>query len=69
MTLKGTGHNLTLEAKLQTELRICPTCRCEITNPFSERCPRCLTIVPVNDPGCSKCVHNSGCPVAHVKKA
>jgi len=63
---KGVGF--TLEVQLQQEKRICPQCKYELTNPFAERCPRCLTFVPVNDPGCSKCVHQSGCPVAQVKK-
>ena len=64
--LESTG--LTLEAQLRTEVRACPRCKFEISNPFIERCPRCLTAVPVNDPGCSKCVHNSSCPVASVKE-
>jgi hypothetical protein len=56
-----------LEEKLRTEIRICPQCRNPIENPFAARCPRCLTIMPVSDPGCRGCVHNSGCPVASFK--
>ncbi len=62
------GKDKTLDQQLQQEQRVCPQCRYTLTNPFSERCPRCLTFVPVNDPGCSKCVHQSGCPVAHISK-
>jgi hypothetical protein len=27
-----------------------------------------LTFVPVIDPGCSKCIHTSGCPVSSMAK-
>jgi len=60
---------ITLEEKLRTEIRICPKCRNPIENPFAERCPRCLTPVPVFDPGCGNCVHSSGCPVAGMKSS
>jgi uncharacterized paraquat-inducible protein A len=59
---------LTLEARLQTETRTCSQCRFVITNPFLERCPRCLNPMPVEDPGCSTCVHNSSCPVSGAKE-
>jgi len=59
---------MTLEEKLRTEARTCPQCRYVIDNPFLGRCPRCLTEVPVIDPGCSGCVHNAGCPVAATRK-
>jgi hypothetical protein len=60
---------ITLTEQLRSEARMCPQCRYVIDNPFNERCPRCLTLVPVIDPGCSKCVHRAGCPVSSFKKA
>lgn len=60
---------ITLEEKLRTETRTCPQCRYAIDNPFLERCPRCLTMVPVMDPGCNSCIHNSGCPVSSTKQS
>lgn len=59
---------MTLTEKLRSEARTCPQCHYIIDNPFSERCPRCLTFVPVIDPGCSKCIHTSGCPVSSMAK-
>ncbi len=61
-----TSDSLTLEQKLQTELRVCPLCRFELTSPFLQRCPRCTTEVPVTDPGCGTCIHQRSCPVAQV---
>ncbi|MBI3578776.1 MAG: hypothetical protein HY089_05110 [Ignavibacteriales bacterium] len=60
---------MTLEEQLRSEARMCSQCSYIITNPFTERCPRCLTVVPVMDPGCSKCIHNAGCPASSMKKA
>ena len=59
---------ITLEEKLRLELRTCPRCHYKISSPFAERCPRCLADVPVNDHGCNKCVHNSGCPASSARK-
>ena len=59
---------MNLQEKLRTEARVCPQCKNLIENPFSERCPRCLTRVPILDPGCGSCVHNAGCPVSSIKK-
>jgi uncharacterized paraquat-inducible protein A len=60
---------ITLQEKLRSEAQSCPKCHNIIDNPFLERCPRCLTAVPVIDPGCSRCIHNAGCPVSSLKSA
>ena len=54
----------TLEEKLGAEARTCPTCRYKIANPFTQLCPRCMTAVPVVNPACGDCFHNSACPVS-----
>jgi predicted amidophosphoribosyltransferase len=58
---------LSLDQQLQLEKRICTQCGMEITNPFTNRCPRCLADVPVNDPGCARCLHSTGCPAKRFK--
>jgi hypothetical protein len=52
-----------LEEKRQREVRHCPQCQMEISNPFVFRCPRCFAIVPTQEPGCASCVHRMSCTV------
>lgn len=58
----------TLKEQLRAEARSCPVCHYEIASPFTGRCPRCLTVVPVIDPGCANCIHGAGCPVSSSRK-
>lgn len=60
---------ISLEAKLRAEIRICLQCRNSIENPFAERCPRYLAVIPVTNPGCSRCIHNSACPATSLKNS
>jgi len=55
--------SLSLEQQLKLEVRVCPQCRCEISNPFITRCPRCLTTVPTQELGCALCIHRMSCQV------
>jgi hypothetical protein len=57
---------LSLEEKLNSEVRVCPQCRYELRDPFLQRCPRCFSSVPVVDPGCRGCFHRKSCPVAKI---
>jgi hypothetical protein len=61
-------NNLSLQQKLTREMRICPTCSLEITNPFTERCPRCFTLLPKLSLNCQGCIHQLLCPVAQFSK-
>jgi hypothetical protein len=54
--------SITLEQQRKLEVRNCPRCRIEITNPFITRCPRCLAIVPTQETGCDLCIHRMSCP-------
>lgn len=51
-----------LERKLAMEVRLCPTCNYTITNPMSDRCPRCFTTVPLSEhTNCGECSHQGNC--------
>ncbi len=54
---------MALREKLATEIRRCPQCHLEVTNPFVERCPRCTTVVPRQALECTGCFYRSICPV------
>jgi len=56
------------DEKLHCESRICPRCQCQITSPLTARCPRCLTALPLIDPGCNVCLHSSKCAIANAAK-
>ncbi|HUN65027.1 MAG TPA: hypothetical protein VMW43_02930 [Bacteroidota bacterium] len=56
-------QEMELKEKLLSELRRCPECRMEITDPFVERCPRCYAKVPRGSVDCSGCFHKSICPI------
>lgn len=54
-----------LERKLAMEIRLCPTCNYSITNPMSDRCPRCFTTVPLSEhTNCGECSHQGNCTYA-----
>jgi hypothetical protein len=51
-----------LERKLALEVRLCPTCSYQITNPMNDRCPRCFTVVPLSEhTNCGECSHQGNC--------
>lgn len=53
---------LSLEAKLQLELRRCPTCAYSINNPMTDKCPRCFAAVPLSEhTNCGECSHQGNC--------
>lgn len=56
--------NRSNEEQLYSERRICPECLYAISNPFIERCPRCLTAVPRAEVNCRVCIHHTVCPAA-----
>lgn len=58
---------ITLQEKLNTEVRSCPRCMMDIENPFIERCPRCYNVLPKIDLNCTGCVHRIICPRVEVK--
>lgn len=56
---------LTLDQKLELEVRRCPTCNYTITNPMNDRCPRCFGIVPLSEhTNCGDCSHQGNCTYA-----
>lgn len=59
--LHGTA-DAELQRKLSMEIRHCPTCRYEVTNPMNERCPRCFAVVPLSEhTNCGECSHQGNC--------
>jgi rubrerythrin len=50
-----------LEEPLKQETRVCRTCNYEVTNPFTEKCPRCLTAVPKIEVYCESCISSKQC--------
>ncbi|MBS1911705.1 MAG: hypothetical protein JST22_06950 [Bacteroidetes bacterium] len=58
-----------LARKLASEVRTCPTCSYEITNPMNDRCPRCFTTVPLSEhTNCGECSHQGNCTYAGDQK-
>jgi len=56
------GVDLSLEQKLQLEVRRCPTCGYTISNPMNDRCPRCFSTVPLSEhTNCGECSHQGNC--------
>lgn len=56
----------TLAAKLQTESRTCPQCGYSISNPMTDRCPRCFSKVERIETNCGSCTHQGNCEFAHL---
>ena len=54
---------IALREKLATEIRRCPQCNLEVTNPFIERCPRCFASIPRLSLDCTGCFYRTICPV------
>jgi hypothetical protein len=55
-----------LEAKLRSEVRHCPTCGYQIINPMTDRCPRCFGSVPLSEhTNCGECAHQGNCAFQH----
>ena len=53
---------LTLEQKLDKELRTCPTCSYSVNNPMTDRCPRCFSLIPLSEhTNCGECSHQGDC--------
>jgi hypothetical protein len=51
-----------LAQKLASELRTCPTCSYSISNPMTDRCPRCFGAVPLSEhTNCGECSHQGAC--------
>ena len=51
-----------LAEKLATEVRTCPTCRYIITNPMTDKCPRCFSAVALSEhTNCGDCSHQGAC--------
>lgn len=51
-----------LERKLASEVRSCPTCSYVISNPMTDRCPRCFGAVPLSEhTNCGDCSHQGSC--------
>jgi hypothetical protein len=53
-----------LAKQLKREIRVCPTCNYEVTNPFTEKCLRCLTAVPKLELYCDSCISSKQCQYA-----
>jgi hypothetical protein len=53
-----------LEEQLKQETRVCRTCNYEVTNPFTEKCSRCLTAVPKIELYCGSCISSKQCQYA-----
>lgn len=64
--LNGSG-DLALTEKLRSEQRTCPTCGYHITNPMTDRCPRCFGAVPLSEhTNCGSCSHQGNCEFHHL---
>jgi uncharacterized paraquat-inducible protein A len=51
-----------LATKLAAEARTCPTCSYAITNPMTDRCPRCFSMVALSEhTNCGECSHQGSC--------
>jgi hypothetical protein len=58
----GTSPELSLEEKLRMEVRHCPTCSYEVSNPMTDRCPRCFSLIPLSEhTNCGDCSHQGNC--------
>lgn len=56
------GAEVSLEQKLQLEVRRCPTCSYIVTNPMNDRCPRCFSTVALSEhTNCGECSHQGNC--------
>ena len=55
-----------LEEKRQTEMRSCPQCCFEVTNPFVQRCPRCFSLLSKLEIDCAGCFHSRTCPLGQL---
>jgi uncharacterized paraquat-inducible protein A len=51
-----------LASKLASEVRSCPTCSYTVSNPMTDRCPRCFSSVPLSEhTNCGECSHQGAC--------
>lgn len=65
LSLPVLNDNPALAQKLASEVRVCPTCSYDITNPMNDRCPRCFTVVPLSEhTNCGECSHQGNCTYA-----
>ena len=53
-------HMKAVEDRSRSGLRTCPGCHYQVVNPFTKRCPRCLTSLPEADSPCSSCHQSCG---------
>jgi len=59
--LNGVG-DAGLAEKLRSEQRTCPTCGYAISNPMTDRCPRCFGTVHLSEhTNCGSCSHQGNC--------
>jgi hypothetical protein len=51
-----------LAMKLAAELRTCVTCGYSVTNPMTDRCPRCFAAIALSEhTNCGDCSHQGAC--------
>lgn len=51
-----------LAAKLASEVRSCATCGYTVTNPMTDRCPRCFSAIALSEhTNCGDCSHQGSC--------
>jgi hypothetical protein len=63
------ANGLTLQQKLRLEMRVCGTCGYEISNPMTDRCPRCFNTVPLSEhTNCGDCTHQGNCAFQQFEK-
>jgi uncharacterized paraquat-inducible protein A len=51
-----------LARKLAAEVRSCTTCGYSVTNPMTDRCPRCFAQIALSEhTNCGDCAHQGAC--------
>jgi hypothetical protein len=60
------NDGITLDQKLESELRNCSKCGYEIQNPLTDRCPRCFEYVERIETNCGSCTHQGNCEFVHL---
>ncbi len=65
----GNPAEPSLERKLAMETRTCPQCSFAISNPMTDRCPRCFGLVPLSEhTNCGECSHQGNCVFKQMEK-